>query len=146
MSILLAAASQAMASGYRIPEQSLNSTARAGSYVAYTPGVDATYYNPANMSWLGEQVDAGGRMLPGFISVSIDYTGDARTDMFTSDYNGKLRIRGTFLLPDFFCRSLPDYKQFPLRLFRHSARRAVPNGGKILFPQSTAEEFTLKVL
>lgn len=50
--ILLATAGPALASGYRIPEQSLNSTARAGSYVAYTPGADAAFFNPANMSWL----------------------------------------------------------------------------------------------
>ena len=40
--ILLTAAGSALASGYRIPEQSVNSTARAGSYVAYTPGADAS--------------------------------------------------------------------------------------------------------
>jgi len=53
--ILLTATGSALASGYRIPEQSVNSTARAGSYVAYTPGADAAYYNPANMSWLEDR-------------------------------------------------------------------------------------------
>ncbi|NCC94022.1 MAG: hypothetical protein EOM10_12190, partial [Opitutae bacterium] len=42
----------ALASGYRIPEQSVNSTARAGGYVAHTPAADASYFNPANMDWL----------------------------------------------------------------------------------------------
>ena len=46
------AAGPAFASGYRIPEQSVNSTALSGAYVANTPGADASYYNPANMSWL----------------------------------------------------------------------------------------------
>ncbi len=39
------------ASGYRIPEQSLNSTALGGAYVANANGADASYYNPANMVW-----------------------------------------------------------------------------------------------
>ena len=50
--VLLAASGTALASGYRIPEQSVNSTARAGGYVAHTPGADASYFNPANMAWL----------------------------------------------------------------------------------------------
>ena len=39
--VTLIAAGSAYGSGYRIPEQSVNSTARAGAYVAYTPGADA---------------------------------------------------------------------------------------------------------
>ena len=35
--VLLAWTGTAFASGYRIPEQSVNSTARAGGYSAYTP-------------------------------------------------------------------------------------------------------------
>ena len=48
------AAGPALASGYRIPEQSLNTTALSAAYVASTPAADASYYNPANMSWLEE--------------------------------------------------------------------------------------------
>nr|WP_321466215.1 outer membrane protein transport protein [uncultured Desulfobulbus sp.] len=139
--ILLAAASQAMASGYRIPEQSLNSTARAGSYVAYTPGVDATYYNPANVSWLENrwmlEADATWIHLS-----SIDYTGDARTDMFTSDYNGSSESED-FLLPTFFVVS-PDYNSFRFG-FSVTAPGGLSKRWQDPFPQSTAEEFTLKV-
>jgi len=39
------------ASGFRIPEQSLNSTALSAAYVAGANGADASYYNPANMVW-----------------------------------------------------------------------------------------------
>jgi len=39
------------ASGFRIPEQSLNSTALSAAYVASANGADASYYNPANMVW-----------------------------------------------------------------------------------------------
>ncbi len=56
----LLVASQALASGYRIPEQSMSSTALSGAYVANAFGADASYYNPANMGWAGEgwQTDA----------------------------------------------------------------------------------------
>ncbi|MEE8589527.1 MAG: outer membrane protein transport protein, partial [Sulfurimonadaceae bacterium] len=46
------AASTLMAQGYRIPEQSLNSTALAGAYVSNTSAADAAYYNPANMAFM----------------------------------------------------------------------------------------------
>ena len=47
-------ASSAMASGYRIPEQSVDSTAKAGANVASAKRGDAAYFNPANMSWLSD--------------------------------------------------------------------------------------------
>ncbi len=46
------AASTLMASGYKIPEQSLNSTALAGAYVSNASTADAAYYNPANMAFM----------------------------------------------------------------------------------------------
>ena len=48
------AASTLMASGYKIPEQSLNSTALAGAYVSHTTAGDAAYFNPANMAFMGD--------------------------------------------------------------------------------------------
>jgi len=45
-------ASSAMASGWRIPEQSVDSTAKAGANIASATRADAAYYNPANMSWM----------------------------------------------------------------------------------------------
>ena len=99
--ILLTASGSALASGYRIPEQSVNSTARAGSYVAYTPGADATYYNPANMSWLEDrgycEVDATWIRLS-----AIEYT-DQRSPLYSGESEEE-----NFLLPTFFAVS-PDY-------------------------------------
>ena len=37
--------------GYRIPEQSSDSVAKAGAHIASSTGADSSYYNPANMSW-----------------------------------------------------------------------------------------------
>ncbi|MGI6656456.1 MAG: OmpP1/FadL family transporter [Desulfobulbus sp.] len=53
--VVLLSTVPAFASGYRIPEQSVNSVARAGGYVAHTPGVDSASYNPANMGQLSDQ-------------------------------------------------------------------------------------------
>ncbi|MDD2464000.1 MAG: outer membrane protein transport protein [Desulfobulbus sp.] len=39
----------AQASGFRITNQSLGAVGIAGAHIAYTPGPDASYYNPANM-------------------------------------------------------------------------------------------------
>ena len=51
--LLSLSAATLLASGYRIPEQSLNSTALSAAYVANANGADASYYNPANMALMG---------------------------------------------------------------------------------------------
>ena len=48
------AAGSAMASGWRIPEQSVDSTAKAGANIASSTRGDTAYYNPANMSWMAD--------------------------------------------------------------------------------------------
>ena len=50
--LLSLSAATLLASGYRIPEQSLNSVALSAAYVAGANGADASYYNPANMSFM----------------------------------------------------------------------------------------------
>ncbi|MGD9948520.1 MAG: OmpP1/FadL family transporter [Desulfobulbus sp.] len=134
--ILLAAASQAMASGYRIPEQSLNSTARAGSYVAYTPGADAAYYNPANMSWLENrwtlEADATWIQLS-----SIDYI-----DTRSTYYNGSSEAED-FFLPTFFAVS-PEYNSFRFGL-SVTAPGGLSKRWQAPYPRTFAEEFSLKI-
>ncbi len=44
------------AGGYKIPEQSLNGMALGAAYVAHTTDADTAYYNPANMSFLEDEV------------------------------------------------------------------------------------------
>ncbi len=51
--LLSLSAATLLASGYRIPEQSLNSVALSAAYVANANGADASYYNPANMALMG---------------------------------------------------------------------------------------------
>jgi len=132
---LLATAGTALASGYRIPEQSLNSTARSGSYVAYTPSADATYYNPANMSWLENRwaVEAAATWI--HLS-SIEYTDQ------NSARNGDSEEEN-FLLPTFFAVS-PEYNKFRFG-FSVTAPAGLSKRWQDPYPRTFAEEFTLKV-
>lgn len=43
------------ASGFRITNQSLGAVGLSGAHIAYTPGPDASYYNPANMVFHPDQ-------------------------------------------------------------------------------------------
>lgn len=45
----------AYGAGFQIPNQSLRAVGIAGANIAYTPGPDAAYYNPANMSLLEDR-------------------------------------------------------------------------------------------
>lgn len=133
--ILLATAGPALASGYRIPEQSLNSTARAGSYVAYTPGADAAFYNPANMSWLENrwtlEADATWIHLS-----SIEYTDTVASRSGDTENEN-------FFMPTFFAVS-PDYNNFRFG-FSVTAPAGLSKRWEDPYPKSSAEEFTLKV-
>ncbi len=71
---LAAMSSQPMAAAYKIPEQSINSTALAGAYVANAHGSDASYYNPAAMVFNEDRAMLEGDLTWVHLS-SIDYTG-----------------------------------------------------------------------
>lgn len=58
----LLVAGSAYGSGYRIPEQSVDSTGKAGANIASASRADATYFNPANMSWLDDTTLIQGNM------------------------------------------------------------------------------------
>ncbi len=95
-------ASSAMASGFRIPEQSIDSVAKAGAAVASTDSADAAYFNPAAMTRLKD---------------SWQFEGNATYLHLTSiTYDSPLPLDGSsekenFLLPTFFVVS-PDYNNF----------------------------------
>jgi len=50
--VLSMAASSLFAGGYKINEQSINSMALGGAYIANTTHADTAYFNPANMSFM----------------------------------------------------------------------------------------------
>ncbi|RUM36533.1 MAG: aromatic hydrocarbon degradation protein, partial [Desulfobulbus sp.] len=98
---LLVAAGSAYGSGYRIPEQSLNSTARAGANVAYTPSADAAFFNPANMSWLDNATIFEAN------ATYIDLKDIEYRDNRTPAFNGTADVE-SFFVPTFFIVS-KDY-------------------------------------
>jgi len=129
------AAGPAFASGYRIPEQSVNSTALSGAYVANTPGADASYYNPANMSWLENkwQTEAS---ITWINLASIDYTESA-----TPSHNSGSKTED-FAMPNLHVVS-PEFNNFRFGLSVISPY-GLSKRWDNAFPRSTAEEFTLK--
>ena len=126
---------QAWGAGYRIPEQSVNSLAKAGANIASANTADAAYFNPANMGWLEDrgylEVDLGWINLK-----SITYT-DNRTPLFNGESESE-----DFLLPTFFAVS-PDYNGLRVGL-----SFAYPGGlskeWPQVYPATFAREFTLK--
>ncbi len=134
---LLTVAGTALGSGYRIPEQSLNATAKCGANVAFSNGADAAFFNPANMSWLDDRT---------LLEVNATYIGlqsITYTDNRTSAYNGA-SIYETVFLPSFFVVS-SDYNGFRLGLSLD-----IPAGlskeWHQPYPRTFAEEFSLKVI
>lgn len=130
------AAGTACATGYRIPEQSPDSVAKAGAHIASATGANSSYYNPANMAWaddgwLGE-LDFTYIYLP-----SIDYE-DYRTPAF----NGSSEPEN-FLLPTFFVVS-PDYNKFRFGLSL-TAPYGLAKRWNDSFQALTAKKFDLKV-
>lgn len=126
----------ALASGYRIPEQSLNSVALSAAYVANTDGADTSYFNPANMSWMDEGWHSHTSLT--YINLSsIEYT-----DNTTPANNGSSRTEN-FFLPQVHMVS-PEYGDF-----RVGISLTYPAGlskrWEQPFPRSTAEEFSLTV-
>ena len=130
------AASSAYASGYRIPEQSADSVAKAGAHIASSTGADSSFYNPANMgfaddAWLTE-ID-----LTYIHLTSIDYT-DARNPGFSGSSEQE-----NFLLPTFFVVS-PDYNSFRFGL-SFTAPYGLAKQWKDPYPALFARKFELQV-
>ena len=131
-------AGTAMASGFRIPEQSIDSVAKAGANVASASHADAAYFNPANMSWLAKDSWALEGELTWINLPSITYT-----DSRSSFMNGSSKTEN-FLVPTFFLVS-PDYNNF-----RFGISSVAPYGlskrWEQPFPRSTAEEYSVSVI
>jgi long-chain fatty acid transport protein len=128
-------AGSAAASGYRIPEQSVDSTSKAGANIASAQHVDAAYYNPANMSWLDNawQVEAD---LDYIHLSSIKYTDAVATR------NGSTREEN-FLAPTIFMVS-PNFNNFRFG-FSITEPFGLAKRWDDAYPKSTAQKFDLKV-
>nr|WP_317404634.1 outer membrane protein transport protein [uncultured Helicobacter sp.] len=95
----------ALASGFKISEQSLNATALSSAYVAGAFGADSAYYNPANMGFTHQlssndkselELTLTGIYIPGF-SFTTD-TG--RKDIGQGSINWGLSTETTLGVPD----------------------------------------------
>lgn len=138
----LVTAGTAYGSGYRIPEQSADSTAKAGAHIATALGADASYFNPANMSW----IEHDGWMVEGDFSyihlTEIDYDDNGAVPLFSRDTETKDE---NFFIPTGFLVS-PDYNGFRFGLSATApfglAKRYEPGSWGATF----AEKFSLKVI
>jgi long-chain fatty acid transport protein len=130
------AAGSAFASAYRIPEQSVDSTAKAGANIASAQHADASYFNPANMSWMESAWQAEVDLDYIHLS-SIKYT-DARSPL----YNGSSKEEN-FLAPTMFLVS-PDFNNFRFG-FSITEPYGLAKRWDDAFPRTFAEKFDLKV-
>ena len=127
----------AFASGYRIPEQSVNATALGSAYVANANYADAACYNPANMSWLSPGLKMEGGV--SYINLpSISYE-----DFRSSSLSGTSEEEN-FLLPNLHIVS-PAYNNF-----RVGFALVIPAGlskrWEDVFPGTFANKFAMTVV
>jgi len=131
-------ATMLQASAYKIPEQSTRSMALSAAYVAGADSADASYFNPANMSWMSDhaQMEAG---LTYIHLPSVAYRGSvadvpADDDSKTED----------FLLPYVhYVSPKVDRWRFGFSLVEPGGLSKRWDG---VIQRFTAEEFTLKVI
>ena len=137
--LLSLSAATLLASGYRIPEQSLNSTALSAAYVANANGADASYYNPANMALMG-----GGAEIEGaFTYINLPKVKYTDTLPAVAGLNGDSKEE-QFFVPTF------HYVSPMMGDWRYGLSIVAPGGlskrWDEKYGKATAEEFTLKVI
>ncbi len=131
-------ASMIFAAGYKIPEQSTASMAKAAAHVANITGADASYYNPAAMSTLEDrsQLEIGATIihLP-----EVDYTGTSVLGL--QSYSSK---KENFLLPYLHYVS-KKYNDFTFG-FSITEPAGLSKRWDSAVASSAAQEFTLRVI
>ena len=127
----------AFSSAYRLPENSINSVALSGAYIANAKNADSSYYNPANMVFNDNKAYFEGDLL--YVNLSkINYK-DSRGSLFS----GKTKEENLFAPALFY--SSKDYKNF-----RYGLSLTVPGGlskrWESAYQKLFAQEFTLKIV
>lgn len=136
ITLSLFASATLMAGGYKIPENSINSTALSAAYVANAHGADAAYYNPAAMIY---NDDAG------LLEADVTYIGLTPIDFSgtTGKYSSE---QENFLVPTihFASKKLGDNGA------RAGLSIVTPAGLSKRWshpvPKASAEEFTLQTI
>ncbi len=128
------ASSVVMAGGYKIPEQSLNSMALGGAYVAHTTNADAAYFNPANMAFMGEKQYVEGAITLAHLPSNVYSFGAA---------SGKSEVED-LIIPNF------HYVSAPMGDFRWGVSMTAPGGltkrWETPYQKAFAEEFSLTIV
>jgi long-chain fatty acid transport protein len=135
--IILSAITSSMiiASGYKIPEQSVNSMALGAAYVAHTMGADTAYFNPAAMAFMSDEqaVEMG---------ITLAHL-DSQKYTLTPATSGETKTEN-ILIPNihYVAKAIGD--------FRWGASLTVPGGltrrWETPYQKLTAEEFSLKIV
>jgi len=137
----IVATSLAYAGGYRIPEISINSVALSSANIANSKGADASYYNPANMSFMNDQQAAEFNLM--YVGLDpTNFSGSmSSTDSTPVDIDSESE---TFLIPSL------HYVSNEYDGFRYGFSLVVPGGLTKRWNDSPAvdyaEEFSLTVI
>lgn len=137
ITLSLLTASFLNASGYRIPEQSPNSTALSGAYLANANGADSSYFNPANMAFNDNQNQFLGAL--SYIGLaSIRYK-----DTQNPAFNSKSK-KENIIIPHLFFTSKESKR------WRYGISVTIPGGlakrWDSPYAKAVAQEFSLKVV
>ncbi len=131
--ISLLPTTQLLAAGYKVPENSVNSTALSAAYVANAHGADAAYYNPAAMVFNKEGGAMEGNLTVIHLS-SIDYSGTSPSDSSKKE---------NFLVPSFhYVSPSMGNARFGLSVITPAGLSKRWDGTG----RATAEEFTLETI
>ena len=131
------ASSVLLASGWRIPEQSSQSIATSGAYVSSSKGATTSYYNPANMSFNDDKIEA--EVDFGYIHLdSIRYT-DNRSPVF----NGNSKEEDFFIPTMFITSKAYDNFRFGFSL---TTPGGLSKQWDDPYEKAYAQEFTLKIV
>lgn len=137
--LLSLSAATLLASGYRIPEQSLSSVALSAAYVAGANGADASYYNPANMVFM----DSGAQ-----IEAAMTYINLPKVN-YTDVLPAGVGLNGNSKEEHFFVPTM-HYVSPMMGNWRYGLSIVAPAGlskrWDEAYGKATAEEFTLKVI
>ncbi len=133
----LACAVALHAAGYKLPQQSLNSTALGAASVAYTNGADATYYNPANMVWMENVYHVEGALT----YVNLPKVKFAGTN---PAHSGESKVENV-LKPSLHLVAKEYYENWRFG-FSVTAPAGLSKRWDNLYPKAFAENFTLKVI
>ena len=140
VTLLSLSAATLLASGYRIPEQSLNSVALSAAYVASANGADASYYNPANMVFMAQGAYTEVAMT--YINLpKINYEAASTSPLGNANGDSK---EEQFLMPNL------HYVSPMVGNWRYGLSITAPAGLSKRWDEAyqmrTAEEFSLKVI